>query len=82
MGLAFRREIEWQAEKVRKLQSSTVFIEDDSLDGIDHDATKAPQVTTQELVMEHLESDGSRVWAAQSQADMEVWVGWAAAVLN
>lgn len=29
-----------------------------------------------------LESDGSRVWAALTRADMGVWVDWLGAVLN
>lgn len=46
------------------------------------DAGKALYVSTLEVVMEYLESDRSRVWAALTRAGMEAWLGWLAVVLN
>lgn len=72
---AFPREHELQGESNRALWSCIISLGGEQHDKSDRDAGRALYAPTQNLVMENLESDGSRMWAAQTGAALHFWPG-------
>lgn len=54
----------------------------ESLDNENRDTGKARYSHRKKLLLEYVEADNGRVWCAKRRVELDVWLGWFAALMK
>lgn len=72
MRSTFARENKLRADKNQTLWNTTINVRDEQRKRGNRGAGRAPHASTRELVLEYLQSDGSRRWEARTRAGTDL----------